>query len=241
MNIVSLAWIEEVDALEVIYRDDYFVAVNKPSGMLVHRTNLAAEEKEIFAMTILRDQIGQYVYPCHRLDRPTSGVLLFGLSSEAGRLFQEDMLQHKIKKEYLAVVRSYFPDKILLDKPVKSKYDKVAKTAETYVETVKKAELPIPFGKYPAVRYSLVRAFPKTGRTHQIRLHLRSQNCPILGDKRYGDNKHNKLLVEKFGHDRLMLHASKLSFQHPFTKKDISIEASLSADFQNVIQKIGLI
>lgn len=119
--------------LEIIYQDEHCVVVNKPAGMLVHRSWLDSHET-VFVMQTLRDQLGQYVYPVHRLDRPTSGVLLFGLSSESARLLCQQFEQNLVRKSYLAVVRGYLHLKDekgelqtdgLIDYPLKQILDKI--------------------------------------------------------------------------------------------------------------------
>ncbi|MEH0155760.1 RluA family pseudouridine synthase [Limibacter armeniacum] len=228
-------------ALEILYRDEHYIAVNKPSGMLVHRTELA-EQQGVFAMMKLRDQIGQHVFTCHRLDRPTSGVLIFGLSAEAGHKLQMKFADKTIFKKYLAVVRGYTSDEaIRLDKPVKSRYESEAKDAVTSFKTIAKVELPIPVGPYETARYSLVEAYPETGRTHQIRIHLKSLNHPIVGDTRYGDGRHNKMIQDKFGNNRLLLHAEELSFEHPFTGELVKLHADMPSEMNKVLEEIGLV
>ena len=95
--------------LEILYQDEWLVAVNKPSGWLVHRSWLDRDEKVVVMQTV-RDQIGQHVFTAHRLDRPTSGVLLMGLSSEAGRLLSQQFEQHQIQKRYHAIVRGWLTE-----------------------------------------------------------------------------------------------------------------------------------
>ena len=111
--------------LEIIYQDDWLVAVNKPSGWLVHRSWLDRDEKVVVMQTV-RDQIGQHVFTAHRLDRPTSGVLLMGLSSEAGRLLAQQFEQHQIRKRYHAIVRGWLMEEALLDYPLVEELDRIA-------------------------------------------------------------------------------------------------------------------
>ena len=167
--------------LSIIYQDEYIVAVDKPSGMLVHRSFLDKHET-VFVMQTLRDQLGQHVFPVHRLDRPTSGVLLFALSSEVARLLGAQQEQQLWRKFYLAVVRGYVVQGGELDYALKeqlddiadkfSRTDKAAQQAITRYQSLAQLELPIPVSKYPAARYSLVALQPLTGRKHQLRRHL---------------------------------------------------------------------
>ena len=154
----------EQSSLEIIFQDEHFIAINKPHGLLVHRTSIAAEATE-FALQQLRNQINQKVFPIHRLDRKTSGVLLFALDKESVKLIQEEFTEHRVIKKYIAIVRGFFPDEIEVDYLLTNDRNK-KQEAVTNFRRVKKTELDIPFGKYLTSRYSLIEAFPKTGRQH---------------------------------------------------------------------------
>ncbi|RDE92965.1 tRNA pseudouridine(65) synthase TruC [Aggregatibacter aphrophilus] len=231
--------------LEILYQDDVLVAVNKPAGMLVHRSWLDRHETQ-FVMQTLRDQIGQLVYPIHRLDRPTSGVLLFALNSEIANLLCQQFEQKQTGKQYLAVVRGYvtghgeidYPLKIQLDKIADkfSQQDKAPQSAVTFYEGLQTVEMPYGVGRYATSRYSLVRLVPKTGRKHQLRRHMKHIFHPILGDTQYGDLHQNRALTEHTGCSRLMLHAEKLTFVHPLTQVPITIQAGLDVQWQNLMQ-----
>ena len=231
--------------LEILYQDDVLVAVNKPAGMLVHRSWLDRHETQ-FVMQTLRDQIWQLVYPIHRLDRPTSGVLLFALNSEIANLLCLQFEQKQTEKQYLAVVRGYvtghgeidYPLKIQLDKIADkfSQQDKAPQSAVTFYEGLQTVEMPYDVGRYATSRYSLVRLVPKTGRKHQLRRHMKHISHPILGDTQYGDLHQNRALTEHTGCSRLMLHAEKLTFVHPMTQLPITIQAGLDAQWRNLMQ-----
>ncbi|MCT6700141.1 tRNA pseudouridine(65) synthase TruC [Rheinheimera sp. 4Y26] len=222
--------------LKILYQDAYLVAVDKPAGMLVHRSFLDKHET-LFVMQTLRDQLGQHVFPVHRLDRPTSGVLLFALSSEVARLLTEQHQQESWRKFYLAVVRGYVQAPLLLDYALKeqldkvadkkARQDKVAQDARTAIWPLAQVELPIAVGRYPAARYSLVALQPQTGRKHQLRRHLAHLFHPIVGDTSHGDGKHNKLFAEHFGNDRLLLVAKRLEFLHPISGELMQIDAGI--------------
>ena len=231
--------------LEILYQDDVLVAVNKPAGMLVHRSWLDRHETQ-FVMQTLRDQIGQLVYPIHRLDRPTSGVLLFALNSEIANLLCLQFEQKQTEKQYLAVVRGYvtghgeidYPLKIQLDKIADkfSQQDKAPQSAVTFYEGLQTVEMPYGVGRYATSRYSLVRLIPQTGRKHQLRRHMKHIFHPILGDTQYGDLHQNRALMEHTGCARLLLHAEKLTFVHPLTQRPMTIQAGLDAQWQNLMQ-----
>ncbi|VEI77781.1 tRNA pseudouridine synthase C [Mannheimia haemolytica] len=228
--------------LDILYQDNSLIAINKPAGMLVHRSWLDKHET-VFAMQTLRDQIGQHVFPIHRLDRPTSGVLLFALNSETARIMSEQFEQHLVQKTYLAVVRGYlqgsaqidYPLKVILDKIAdKFSQEKEAQAAITDYKGLATVEMPYAVGKHQTARYSLVELSPKTGRKHQLRRHLKHLFHPIMGDSKYGDLHQNRALAERSGVSRLMLHAHKLQFQHPETLQKIEIIAPLDEQWQRL-------
>lgn len=234
--------------LEIIYQDEYVVAVNKPAGMLVHRSWLDTHETE-FVMQKLRDQLNQYVYPIHRLDRPTSGVLLFALSSEIANLLCQQFENHQVEKSYLAVVRGYVTGEGEIDYPLKVQLDKVAdkfaqqdkepQSAVTYYVGLQTVEMPYGVKKYATSRYSLVRLLPKTGRKHQLRRHLKHIFHPILGDTQYGDLHQNRALTAHTEVQRLMLHAETLRFTHPITQQSILLHAGLDEQWQKLCHCFG--
>lgn len=216
--------------LQILYQDEHYVAINKPHGLLVHRSKIAAEATE-FALQLLRDQLGQQVHLVHRLDRKTSGVLLFGLSAEATKAAQAQWEWASTQKTYYAVVRGYFPAQVVVDKPLINDRGK-EQTAQTHFELVQQSEMPWPSGQFATSRYSLIRARPQTGRYHQIRKHCNHLRHPILGDRPHGCNKQNRLLKEKFGLTRMLLHAQQLKWEHPYSQQQLCIDAPFSAAFQ---------
>ena len=238
--------------LEILYQDQWLIAVNKPAGMLVHRSWLDSNETR-FVMQTLRDQIGQLVYPIHRLDRPTSGVLLFALDSQTANLLCQQFEQKSVQKSYLAVTRGYvrgeengegvidYALKVVLDK-IADKFaqqDKAPQSAVTFYKVLQTAEMPYAVGRYASARYSLVRLLPQTGRKHQLRRHLKHIFHPILGDTQYGDLHQNRALTAHTGCHRLMLHADKLTFSHPITQQLIEIQAGLDEQWQNLLQRFN--
>lgn len=219
--------------LEILYQDEYLVAINKPHGLAVHRSNYIGDA-DIFAVQELRDQIGQYVYPCHRLDRKTSGVLLFALNEEVNSLMQKQFAENKVKKKYLTIVRGYTDDYGKIDYPLTNEKGKTQEAITEY-KTQNRAELNIPLGKFKTSRYSLVEVMPQTGRLHQIRKHFAHILHPIIGDRPHGCNKQNKLFKEKFEMTTMMLHAQEIEFVHPISKKLIHIKADLHSEFVRIM------
>lgn len=219
----------EKRVLEIIYQDEYLLAINKPNGLMVHRSRIAADADE-FALQLLRDQIGQHVFPIHRLDRKTSGVLLFGLNKEVVQLMQEEFVNFRIEKKYMAIVRGFFPEKINVDYPLTNDRNKTQE-AITFFQKINQSELPVPFGKYETSRYSLIEAFPKTGRQHQIRKHLNHLRHPIIGDRPHGCNKQNKLFKAKWNLETMLLHAQSIKVKHPILEKELELSADLNTEF----------
>lgn len=203
----------------------------------MHRTGIS--EDRVFVLQLLRDQIGQHIYPVHRLDRATSGVLLFAKTPEIASLIGQQFMVQAIEKTYFAIVRGYMPADILVDNPVKNE-NRVAYDAVTHFTCLAQSELPLAINRYPTSRYSFVKVQPKTGRWHQIRLHCSHLRHPIIGDKRHGDNKHNNFLRGYLEQDRLLLHAHELIFQLPNFQK-ITLHAPMSGEFLQALEKLELL
>lgn len=235
-------------SLPVLYQDDDIVVVNKSSGLLVHRSDIDRHATE-FAMQMVRDQIGQLVYPVHRLDRATSGALVFALSPEAARELSLEFASGTVSKKYVAIVRGILKEEITLDYPLKeeldrksdtmARKDKPAQAAVTKFSTLASYEFPVKVDKYPTSRYSLVEARPKTGRKHQIRRHLHHLGHPIIGDVTYGSGKHNRFFRESFKVQRLFLACTEISFSHPKAKTSLTVQAPLAPEFGAVVEKLG--
>ncbi len=238
----------EEPPLEIIYRDEHIVAINKPSGLLVHRSKIDRLETR-FAVQLLRDQLQQHVYPVHRLDKPTSGVLVFALSSDTARLLSEQFQQQTVEKRYLAVVRGYIPEEGIIDHPLKEQQDKMtdkrawqdkpAAEATTHYARLATAEIPFAVDRYPQSRYSLVEARPSTGRKHQIRRHFKHIAHPIIGDAKHGKGVHNRFFKEHFHCPRLLLACQYLSLTHPVSGQRFEFRASLDEAFTGVLKKLS--
>lgn len=236
--------------LDILYQDEHCVAVFKPSGLLVHRSLIDKYETQ-FAMQLLRDQLGQRVYPLHRLDKATSGVLLFGLSSEVAKQFGRLFENNQVHKTYLAIVRGYlegegtvdYPLKETLDKMVdkKARQDKPAQAAVSHFSNLATIELPYAVGRYNTARYSIVQLQPDTGRKHQLRRHMAHLRHPILGDVNYGDNKHNRFAREQMAFNGLALTAKRLCFVHPITHEDIVVESKVETRFKQLLSTWGMV
>jgi tRNA pseudouridine65 synthase len=236
----------ERETLPVLYRDDGLIAVHKPAGLLVHRSDLDRHETR-FALQILRDQIGQPVWPVHRLDKGTSGILLFALDRAVGRSMSGLFEEGGVAKRYLAVVRGHPPEAGEINHPLARMADEHAgiasgqppQPAVTHYRRLAMAELPHRVDRYPTSRYALVELFPQTGRWHQLRRHMKHIAHPIIGDATHGKGRHNRLFQELFGCRRLLLAAVELGFRHPVTGEQVVLKAPPSADFDDVLKGIG--
>lgn len=225
--------------MEIIFEDEHLIAVNKPPGLLVHRTFLDRHAEE-FVLQKVRDMTGHRVYPVHRLDRKTSGVLVLAKSPEVHKKLSQAWAERKADKQYIAIVRGYTDPEGTIDYPLKSEKGKMQE-AVTHYTTLKQSELDIPLGKFATVRYSLVKLEPVTGRMHQLRRHMSHIFHPIIGDRPHGCNKQNKFFKEKFNMTTLMLHASTLSFQHPETQNTLNIEANIHEEFKRMMTQLLLV
>ncbi|MGV3510105.1 MAG: pseudouridine synthase [Sphingobacteriaceae bacterium] len=219
--------------LEILFRDEHLIAINKPHGLLVHRSPIAMDAQE-FALQMLRDQINHWVNPVHRLDRKTGGVLLFALDKEIEVSMHQLFAGNLVKKKYLAIVRGHTPDAGEIDYPLR-KENGVLQDAFTRFKTLNRAELDVALGAHTTSRYSLVEASPETGRMHQLRKHFAHIHHPIIGDRPHGCNKQNKLFKETWDMMTMLLHASQISFNHPLTKDEVVIQAPLHDEFKRVM------
>ncbi|MGL5024923.1 MAG: tRNA pseudouridine(65) synthase TruC [Shewanella oncorhynchi] len=239
---------EQAPEIEILYEDEHLVAIHKPAGLLVHRSYLARRER-FFAMQLTRDLVGCHVFPVHRLDRPTSGVLLFAKSSEVANALCEQFASHTVEKQYLALVRGNMHESGILDYALKVELDelgdknadpnKAAQEAVTAYEPLLNTEIPYPSGRYSTSRFALVRLSPKTGRKHQLRRHMAHLRHPIVGDTTHGDGKQNAFFREHFSINRLWLIAKKLTFTHPITQTRLSIETELESEWETVFAELG--
>lgn len=218
-------------SLELVYQSDSFVAINKPHGLLVHRSKIA-NDAQVFALQKLRDQLNKQVFLCHRLDRKTSGVLLFTTNREANAEVQSLFRDRFVDKTYYAIVRGYTPDQGEIDYPI-GEENKTKQEAFTRYKSIERYEISLPHGKFNTSRYSLVKVMPETGRFHQIRKHFAHLRHPILGDRPHGCNKQNRLWKDKFNMTSMMLHAQRLQFE--YMKDQISIEADFSSEWKMVV------
>ena len=236
------------DQLEIIYQDEYLVAVNKPSGLLVHPTIIDRHEKRS-AMQVLRNQLGERVYIVHRLDKGTSGVLLFAMSADAAKKCADEFKRNEVAKSYLAVVRGYTESQGTIDSPLeeipdkifdkKTRAGKAPKPALTEYFNLATAELPVEISRYPSSRFSLLEVRPKTGRMHQIRRHLQRIHHPVIGDSKHGDHRYNRYFRENWNTQRMLLAATELTLYHPYLKTRLKVVAPLDDEFKSVLDRFS--
>jgi len=224
--------------LTILYQDKDLIAVNKPPGLLVHPSKMANDATD-FALHRLRDQIGSWVYPTHRLDRKTSGVLLFALNKKTQVIVNKSFQNREILKKYIAIVRGYTEASGHIDYALKNDNGKI-QDAQTSYKTLSKSEIDIPSGKHPTSRYSLLQLEPSTGRYHQLRKHMAHIFHPIIGDRPHGCNKQNRLFKEKFKLKDMMLHANELTIMHPITKEELVIKARPTREFERIQEALSL-
>ncbi len=232
--------------LPILYQDAALIAVHKPSGLLVHRTGLDRHETR-FALQMVRDMLGHPVWPVHRLDKGTSGILLFARDREVGAALGARFASGGVEKTYLAVVRGHPPLNGVVDHPLTPLADphaglpagRAAQPAVTRFRRLAATELPHAVDRYPTSRYALVELEPLTGRRHQLRRHMKYIAHPIIGDATHGKGRHNRLFQDLFGSHRLLLAAVTLAFRHPVNDRWLRLSAPPAADFAEVLRRLG--
>lgn len=212
--------------------------MTKPCGLFVHRSGLSGERHS--ALSIVRDQVGARLWPVHRLDRATSGVLLFARSPEAARALMQQWQAAETGKSYLAVVRGWLPEAGDIDHPLRRLEGKEQlQEAVTQYRSLFYAELPISDGRHATARYTIVELTLRTGRRHQLRRHMAHLRHPIIGDVNYGDGRHNRLFREQLHSHRLLLHAVVLAFRQPFTNELVRVYSEPGQDLQALLSAMG--
>jgi tRNA pseudouridine65 synthase len=224
--------------IPILYQDENFIAVNKPSGYVVHPSAWVGRDELPSVMQLLRNAIGQKVYPAHRLDRQTSGVLWFSTNPDADKAIKSLFENRAVSKCYHGIVRGFTEDSFTIDKPLKKELIGNEQKAITHFKCLAKVELPIAIGRYPSSRFSFLQIDAETGRMHQIRRHLSHYRHPLLGDKKYGDNKYNAFIRDQFGVDHLVLHCYSTKFAHPFTQKAVEVSVNFPDDLAGMCKGI---
>lgn len=217
--------------LPLLHLDEHLAAVVKPPGLLAHRTQLAAGEDEA-ALQMLRNQLGRPIWPVHRLDRGTSGVLLFALSAEVAARLGTMFEQGQMDKRYLALVRGWpaagqgLIDHPLARDPELPSAGQPLLNAQTRWRVLQRLDWPLVSDpRFPSTRVALLEAEPLQGRRHQIRRHLKHIAHPILGDATHGKGPLNRAVAAHLGVKRLWLHAQRLAFAHPVSGAPLVLTA----------------
>ena len=227
-------------SLEIIYQDSYCLLVTKPNNVLVHHAHHSRnkiDEKSL--LQLLEDQLGIKYYPIHRLDRKTSGIILLASKRSYVASFQSLFTNNQIQKIYFGVVRGFSQEFKIIDSPVKGRDADVYKEAETHIKLLDKITLDIPVKPYDTSRYSLVELKPKTGRMHQLRIHMNKVSTPLINDAKYGDKNHDIMYGEQFGWKNLFLHAGSLAFTHPFSNQELVLKSSFPDDWIQLFEKFS--
>ena len=224
--------------LDIIFEDQFVICVNKPNNMLVHHayhSRNVADETSL--LQLIQAEKGIKVYPIHRLDRKTSGIILLAKETIHVSKFQELFTNNEIEKTYYGVVRGFSPESKTIDSPVKGRDASIHKDALTYLKTLEQIVLEIPVKPYDSSRYSLVELKPKTGRMHQLRVHTSKISHPLIGDIKYGDKNHDLMFEENFGWKNMFLHAGHLKFKHPFSEEVLILKANFPKDWISLFEE----
>lgn len=233
----------------ILYQDEDFVAIEKPAGFHVHPPEDKSHRisRNTNCLALLRDQLGQFIYPIHRLDRATSGVLIFGLSSGAAGLLAAKFREHQVVKTYYCVIRGWVSDGVIssvlrAEESTAALAGEAAEdlASETSYRCVGRVELPFSADRYPTSRYGLVKVMPKTGRRHQIRRHFKHESHPLIGDTVYGSGVHNHYFKERLGITGLLLKSYSLSFDHPRSGDPVVITSRWSGNWHRVFDLFGV-
>jgi tRNA pseudouridine65 synthase len=225
-------------SLELLYRDASLAVVNKPAGLLAHRSQIAAHEDR-FLLDQLREQLGQRCYLAHRLDRATSGALLLAFDKPIAAALGEQFMGRSVRKTYLAVVRGWTDEAGSIDHPLDAPGKPEPKPALSHYTRLATVELPHAMSGFETARYSLLAIEPETGRYRQLRRHLKHIHHHLIGDTSHGDGRHNRLFRVEYRTHRMLLHAFKLSFEHPALGTRMTLTAGLDAEFTRLLQGFG--
>ena len=233
--------------LQILFRDENYVAIFKPAGLIVHRSDSSQSDEPVLLQS-LRDQLGCHVYPVHRLDQPTAGLILFGLNSSAAAKMVDLFTRRMVSKYYQALVCGSAPDRGFIDKPLgaksgddwnqSDKIDTNEKEAITKYETLWRYRVPGFGTNARSTDLSLLEVKPLTGRSHQIRRHLDQLGHPVVGDHRHGDNATNTFVFDRTGVVRMLLTSMRLDFRHPYSGELQSIVTGRGSEFDLAISQL---
>jgi tRNA pseudouridine65 synthase len=224
---------------KIIFEDEQLLVVDKPGGVVVHRTRGAPPGLPLLQQ--VRDMVGVHVFPVHRLDRGTSGLVIFGKDADTASLLGKIMMEGKVKKEYLALVRGWVDDEGMIDYPLTAgENDKRMKEAQTRFRCLRRTTLDVPVGRYETARYSLVEVQPITGRWRQIRRHFAHLRHPVIGDVKHGDRHHNHFFRNEWGIMHLCLSAIRLELEHPVTGEELRLATEPGEALKTAMENLGM-
>ena len=230
-------------SFRILYQDPFLVAIEKPSGFYVHppEESIHKIRKNLSCLHSLRDQINSYLYPVHRIDRATSGVLIFALDSQTAHSLCKMFEHQKIKKTYYCIIRGWINNSVTVDYPLKSETNGEIKLSSlTSFQSIAQIEIQNSVGKYSTSRYSMIIAQPKTGRKHQIRRHLHHISHPIIGDTIYGNSEHNHFFKKKLDLNGLLLKSYSIEFTHPNTGLPIKIKSKWNTTWHTIFDLFNI-
>lgn len=223
--------------LDILFDDGTILIINKESGLLTHQSKISPDRDSL--VDRLQESFNPAPSPVHRLDRPTSGIIICTGSREAARFLGEQFTHGKIEKSYIAVVRGYAEEEETITIPLKKDGEGEFQNAETSYRRLNKLEIPVANNRYKTSRYSLIQVKPQTGRFHQIRRHMARIGHPILGDTSHGDLRHNRIFEEYFKNNRLLLHSDSITFTHPVSHRRISVSAPVPREMNRIIKEFS--
>ena len=230
--------------VRILFQDEDLVVFEKPAGVSVHPPeDPTLSRRGVDLIRILRTQTGRSVFPVHRLDRATQGVMVMAFDGKTAGKIQSEFRSGGIEKSYLLMCRGWTSEDGVIEIPLESNPDvpdSPLQEARTSYATLAQFELPIPCGRYPTSRFSLVEARPGTGRFHQIRRHFRKISHPLIGDSRHGDGRQNRLWRELLGESRLFLMAWSLGFRHPRTGDFMRFRSRFAKAWHPVFDRAGV-
>jgi tRNA pseudouridine65 synthase len=225
--------------IKVVYEDDTIIVVNKPNDLLIHHSYYSRNISEESLVQLVRKKLDAPAFLIHRLDRKTSGLVLFAKSKEVAHEVQQQFIEQTIQKRYLALVRGWTKESGIIDTPIKNDEKGDYQDALTHYKTIESIEIERAVPPYSSSRYSLIELEPKTGRTHQLRKHMNKIAHPIIGDPKHGNRHHNHAFIDWYSHSRLFLHAFSLEFTSPSTNKLVSIKTAPPAFWEVNLNDLG--
>ena len=227
---------------DILMQTPEFVAIDKPPGFHVHQPEDPRHRtsRDLICLNNLRNQLDTYLYPVHRLDVGTEGVLVFALTKQAATGMAHQFQNRLVKKTYFAIARGWSVDEGFNDAPLE--LDSTGEPAESFTrfKTHQRVELPFEIGKrHKTARFSMIEAKPETGRFHQIRRHMARLGHPLVGDSLHGDSHQNKYFRHVLEEPGLWLKAKLVEFTNPVTGEPVSIESAWTPRWLRIFNRLG--